>query len=260
MKSGFAFKPKKTLFLSLCIASCIANAQEEARDAAATDDLVEEIIITGYRGSLLNATDAKRNSVGFKDEVFADDIGKMPSQNLAESLARIPGVRINREVTGEGQQISVRGMGPAYTKVALNGNSINIASTGDINSTTLGREVDLDVFPTELFGSLSVDKTATSQQLEGGVTGYVNMHTLRAKDFGEGHNVRFSFEEAYRESNGSYSPKGSLTYSFANDTFGAVLAIVGKKGDRHVDGYETVGNLAQYGCLNDGSTGCRNPD
>lgn len=244
--------------LTLASASNAVVSQERLPELDAP--IQEEVLITGYRGALLSSTQAKRNSVGFRDEVFADDLGKMPSQNLAESLSRIPGVRINREVTGEGQQISVRGLGPQYTKVVLNGNSINIASTGDINSTTNGRQVDLDIFPTELFTSLAVSKTATARQVEGGVTGYVNMRTLRPSDMGEGHSARFSFEENYRSSNGSFSPKGSLAYSYSGETFGALVAVVANKMDRNVDGYETVGNLAQYGCLitdQPGSNDCR---
>jgi TonB-dependent receptor len=126
----------------------------------AQDGPMEEVVVTGYRGSLQNSTAAKRNSVGFSDEVFADDIGKMPSQNLAESLSRIPGVKINREVTGEGLQISVRGLGPSFTKVVLNGNNISIASDGPLGSGQRNREVDLGVFPAELFSSLSVSKSS----------------------------------------------------------------------------------------------------
>src|SRR5690606_9486130 len=121
---------------------------------AQSDSVVEEVVVTGYRGSLLNSTNAKRNSVGFSDEIFSDDIGKLPSQNLAESLNRIPGVKINRDVTGEGQQISVRGLGPSFTKIVLNGNNIAVAADGNLTGTNSNREVDLDIFPAELFSSL----------------------------------------------------------------------------------------------------------
>lgn len=252
------------------MASTLGSQQLLAQEAPASESdspSLEEIQVTGYREALLNSTAAKRNSVGFKDEVFADDMGKMPSQNLAESLAQIPGVKISRAVSGEGQRIAVRGLGPAFTKIALNGNSIGIASMGNINQSgnggqLAGREVDLDIFPTELFGSLTVEKTATARQLEGGVTGYVNMRTMRASDLGDGHNTRFALESDYRASNGETSPKGAFTYSFNNDQFGALVTVVSKDANRHVDGYETVGNNAQFGCLitdQPGSVDCRDP-
>src|SRR5690606_8726721 len=122
--------------LTLAMTATMAEAQAPASSerVSADGEQIEELIVTGYRGSLQSSTIAKRESTGFSDAVFADDIGKMPSQNLAESLARIPGVIINREVTGEGQQISVRGLGPNFTRVVLNGNAISVASSGSLDA------------------------------------------------------------------------------------------------------------------------------
>lgn len=254
MSKARSFKLSKIGLLSLCVAT--ASSAIAQGDSA---EVTEEVVVTGYRGSLLNSTNAKRNSVGFSDEVFADDIGKMPSQNLAESLSRIPGVRINREVTGEGQQITVRGLGPDFTKVVLNGNSMAVASMGDMNANANGRQVDLNTFPTELFRSLSVSKTATASQIEGGVSGYVNMRTLRASDFDEGHNFRFALDGMYKEATKSTSPKAVLGYSFSDDKFGALVTIVNQSNDHGVDGSEVVGNVYQPSCLIDdmGGNGCR---
>ena len=241
MEINNVFTLSKAGLLSLCITASIAQAQVQ------NEEIEEEVYVTGYRGALLNSTAAKRDSVGFSDEVFADDMGKMPSLNLAESLARIPGVKINREVTGEGQQISVRGLGPSFTKVALNGNSIAVASSGSLDAGNRDRQVDLDLFPTELFGSLAVDKTTKAGQLEGGVSGYVNMRTARASDMGEGHNFRFSVNGDYRETADSMSPKVAGTYSFSNDTFGALVTVVSKSTETRVDGFEQDANY-QNGC------------
>jgi len=245
------FTLSKAGLLSLCVSASLAQAQDD-------DAVLEEVYITGYRGALLNATEAKRDSVGFSDEVFSDDMGKMPSQNLAESLSRIPGVKINREVTGEGQQISVRGLGAEFTKVVLNGNSMAVASTGDMNANNNGRQVDLNMFPTELFKSLSVNKTATAGQIEGGVSGYVDMRTARASDFGDGHSVRFSLESKYKDTTEEFSPKAVLSYSFSDEKFGVLATVVAQNNAHGIDGYETTGNVAQQTCLiaEDGN-GCR---
>lgn len=227
--------------LALAMTAAMAEAQAPASE-------VDEIVVTGYRASLQSSTIAKRESTGFSDTVFADDIGKMPSQNLAESLARIPGVIINREVTGEGQQISVRGLGPNFTRVVLNGNAISVASSGSLDAGNRNREVDLDLFPTELFGSLSVAKTPMAHQMEGGVSGFVNMRTLRPSDMGEGFHFRGGVELAYNDTAESSNPKGNFTFSFSNDTFGALVSIVSKENETRVDGYEQDANF-QQGCV-----------
>lgn len=217
--------------------------------ASAQDSVLEEIVVTGYRGSLLNSTNAKRDSVGFTDEIFADDIGKLPSQNLAESLNRIPGVKIARDVTGEGQQISVRGLGPSFTKIVLNGNNIAVASDGNLTGTNSNREVDLDIFPAELFSSLVVAKTPTASQLEGGTSGYVNLRTMRPFD-NPGQHFRLSAEGAYTDINDRISPVLSGVYSNTfNDKFGVLVGVVASRKDYRVDGYETVG--FSDGCVAD---------
>lgn len=232
MSSKYTHPLFKISLLSLAVTSVMVQAQ----DAPTVDE--EEIVVTGYRGALQNSTEAKRNSLGFTDEVFADDIGKMPSQNLAESLSRIPGVRINRDVDGAGQQISVRGLGPNFTKVALNGNSMSVASTGSLDAGNRNREVDLDMFPTELFSSLSVDKTSKSRHLEGGVSGYVNMRTLRPSDLDEGHTIKFAAEGGYNETASALNPKIAATYAYNGDSFGALISLVSKSNESRQDGYE----------------------
>lgn len=217
--------------------ACTSALNAQAADEAQLD----EIVVTGYRGTLLNSTNAKRDSVGFGDVIFADDIGKLPSQNLAESINRIPGVKINRDVTGEGQQISVRGLGPSFTKIVLNGNNIAVASDGNLTGTNANREVDLDIFPTELFSSLAVAKTPTAEHLEGGTSGYVNLRTMRPFD-NPGQNFRFSAEGAYTDINEKISPTLSGIYSNTfNDTFGVLFGVVATRKDYRVDGYETIG-------------------
>ncbi|RYD18225.1 MAG: TonB-dependent receptor, partial [Lysobacteraceae bacterium] len=90
----------------------------------------EDIVVTGYRSSLAKSTDAKRASTGFTDSIFAEDIGKFPDTNIAESFNRIPGITITRDVTGEGTNVAIRGLGSNFTNVTLNGATIAVASSG----------------------------------------------------------------------------------------------------------------------------------
>jgi TonB-dependent receptor len=233
----------KLSLLSLAVAANLVQAQ----DASTDKQEVEEVMVTGYRATLQNAMDAKRESQGFSDAVFADDIGKMPSQNLAESLNRIPGVKIAREVTGEGLQISVRGLGSSFTKINLNGNNISVASDGALDSGGRGREVDLGMFPTELFSKLSVSKSADAAQMEGGISGYVDMRTARAFD-NPGQHIKYSVKGSYTEINEEMSPKGSFIYSNTwDDRFGVLVGVTTSQVKSRVDGYETIGYTD--GCL-----------
>src|SRR5690606_39293686 len=91
---------------------------------------------------------AKRASTGFTDSIFAEDIGKFPDTNIAESLARVPGIQLNRDVNGEGLNIAIRGLPNSFTKTTINGASVATASIG-LDATNQNREVDLNIFPTD---------------------------------------------------------------------------------------------------------------
>ena len=163
-----------------------AAATPAAADAPAAtpgdDSAVQTVKVTGYVGSLETSARDKRNSVGFQDSVFSEDLGKFPDTNIAESLNRIPGVQITREISGEGLNIQIRGLGTSFTKVTLNGASVAVASTGRTDSQNTNREVDLDMLPTDLFRKLTVNKSPTADMLEGGAAGVVDMRSARPFD------------------------------------------------------------------------------
>src|SRR3954465_7822805 len=154
---------------------------------------VEEVVVTGFRAALESSTNAKRESGGFSDSIFAEDIGKFPDSNLAESFNRIPGITITRETSGEGINIAIRGLGTNFTRVLLNDAPVAIASTGRTDSQNTNREVDLDMFPTELFSQLTVHKSSDAHTLEGGAAGTVNMRMARPFDK-EGGRLAYSIQ------------------------------------------------------------------
>ena len=133
-----------------------------------TDAPADEIVVTGFRESLTSAINIKRNSTSAIDAIKAEDIAEFPDLNLAESLQRIPGVAISR-VNGEGRNISVRGLGPEYTRVRINGMEA-IGTTGGTDNSggvNRGRGFDFNIFSSDLFNSLAVRKTATADVEEG---------------------------------------------------------------------------------------------
>ena len=142
-------------------------AQEPERDELAT------VVVTGFRQSLQNAQIIKREATEVVDSVVAEDIGKLPDNNLAEALQRIPGVQITRN-RGEGSGIAVRGL--TQIKTLLNGR--------EIYSDT-GRDLSLENVPAEILGGVDVYKNPSSSLVEGGLGGVVNLKTRRPFDFNE---------------------------------------------------------------------------
>ncbi|HEX4028678.1 MAG TPA: TonB-dependent receptor [Rhizomicrobium sp.] len=214
----------------MVIAPSVANAQQTAAN-------VEQVTVTGYAASLEKATDAKRNATNFTDTVFAEDIGKFPDTDVAESLNRIPGVTINREIDGEGVSVSIRGLGSDFTKVTLNGASIDVASTGPTDQGDTFRAIDLNMFPTELFTQLSVSKSPTADLIEGGASGNVNMRSLRPYD-NEGFHITYNLQGSSYSGSPSLGERGTLIVSDTWGNFGALIGLSGVQNKIFTTGWE----------------------
>lgn len=209
-----------------------ANAQDGTN--------VEQVTVTGIAASLEKSADAKKNATNFSDSVYAEDIGKFPDNNLAEAINRIPGIQLSRDIAGEGQNISIRGLGPSFTQVLVNGAAISVATDGGGSN----RAVDMDMFPVELFSKLTVNKTADAHTIEGGVAGSVNIVNVRPFDNPEeGFHLSYSFQDQYAESGGSFSPRGAIIASENwGNKFGILIGLAGQHFKYRTDGYENVGD------------------
>lgn len=171
---------KKKLIAS-AVASCALTGFSGA--VAAQDTMMEEVVVTGIKGSLMRAMDIKRDSAGVVDAISAEDIGKFPDTNLAESLQRITGVSINRS-NGEGSEITVRGFGPGFNMVTLNGRTLptGTAYGGGSGADAATRGGNSRAFD---FGNLSADavtgvevyKTSKANLTTGGIGATVNILT-----------------------------------------------------------------------------------
>lgn len=199
----------------------------------------QEIVVSGYRASLESQTNAKRNSIGFTDTIFAEDIGKFPDTNIAESVNRIPGVTITREVTGEGSNVAIRGLGTNFTRVLLNGAPVAVASVRfDAQSTN--REVDLDLLPTELFTQLTVSKSPVASQVEGGAAGTVNLRSARPFDNPKPY-VSYGLQASKVSSAEKWGYRGHVLASATFGDFGILAGASIARNEFHVDGFETIG-------------------
>ena len=225
------------------IASGLACAQGSQQVAA--DGPLEEVLVTAIRRSLNDAIDSKRNSVLSTESVVAQDIGKFPDLNLAEALQRTSGIAITRD-NGEGQQISLRGLGPSFTRVLWNGVPISTASDGGTDVGANRREFDFDVFSSELFTRIDVAKSAAAHQVEGGVSGVVNLRSVRPFDF-DGFTANVTYKHGFQDLANEKDPNYSVIVSniFANETFGVLFGFTSSERSVRVDGFETFDWVSQ---------------
>lgn len=218
-------------------------AQDPATPPPSSQDAVDldQVIVTGYRQSLQYSTDAKREATGFTDSIFSEDIGKFPDTNIAESLARIPGIQIDRDVNGEGLNVGIRGLPQSFTKTIINGGEAATASIG-LNRGNQNREVDLNLFPTEFFNKLTVYKSPQASLPEGGISGVVDMRSIRPFDI-PGRHFNYSGQFDYNTIGEKFNPRGSAMYSWTNDegTFGALIGASVVRSRIAVRGWESVG-------------------
>jgi TonB-dependent receptor len=190
---------------------------------------IETVTVTGYRESLATALEAKRNDTRVTDGISAEDIGKFPSENIAEAIQRIPGVQISN-VNGRGATISVRGLGPQYANTTVNGQTYKSADFTD--------GFRYDIIQTELSSGIQVIKSPTANMDSGGLSGTVNIQTLKPLDFTE---PRLTFGAKLQESefaDGDPTPKGSVTYldQFMDGRVGLLLNA----------GYQELDDRADY--------------
>jgi len=203
-------------------------ALQEAAPATADNTAVTEVVVTGFRNSLAKALELKRTSTGVVDSILAEDIAKFPDNNLAESIQRIPGVAISRD-QGEGRALSVRGLGPDFTRVRINGMEAQ-ASTDGYSGANRGRGFDFNVFASELFNRIDVRKTPSADVEEGSLGATVDLTTGHPFDY-KGFKLAASAQAGYNDQTGKTRPRMALLVSntFADDKLGALFSVAYSK-------------------------------
>ena len=209
-----------------------ANAQSTETDApeATADNAqqLEEIVVVGTRGSIARAVGLKRESGTVQDSISALELGMFPDDNVADSLSHITGVSITRTAGGEGQSVSVRGLGPEYTLSTFNGRIL--ATDG------AGRDFAYDVLPSDVISGADVIKGAEAANTEGAIGGLINLRSASPFDQRGQHGII----RVEGDRNGMSELDGtklSAVYSntFLNDTFGLLLGVVAERRDDRSD-------------------------
>jgi len=237
MKKHAPFHLSKSGLLCASVAAIVLAQVEPVQ--AAEDIVLEEVLVEStYRKSLERARDLKRAAIGSQDSIVAEDIADFPDLNLADSLQRVPGVAITRE-GGEGRQISLRGLGPDFTRVQLNGMEALATSASAMDSRgaiSRSRAFDFNVFASELFNQIDVKKSYQASLDEGGIGGTVNLRTAKPFDF-DGLTSVVSLQMGDNTQTDSRDPRIAAIVSNTWDTFGALFSASYSMRDTNEQGY-----------------------
>jgi TonB-dependent receptor len=214
-------------------------------DTPSADTPGPDIVVTGFSASLNSALNAKRQASGVIDVIKADDIAAFPDSNLAESLQRVPGVSIARD-GGSGRTITVRGLGPQFTRVRINGMEAQSTSTGTDSSggVNRGRGFDFNVFAAELFNSLTVRKTASADVDEGSLGATVDLQTARPFDYHK-LTIAASGEADYNDLTRTANPRftGLVASQFLDGKLGVLVSGAYSKRKLYEEGHGSGGWL-----------------
>lgn len=219
-----------------------APAAAPAAEQPKSSNVVEQVVVTGFRASLESAINKKREDNGIVDVVKAEDIAKFPDTNLAESLQRVPGVVIARDA-GEGRNITVRGLGSQFTRVRINGLEA-LATTGGTDSSggnNRSRGFDFNVFASELFNSITVRKSSSADVDEGSLGATVDLQSGRPFDY-KGLTAVFSAKERYNDLSGTTDPRAAflLSNTWADGKVGALISGAYSKRRLFEEGFSSV--------------------
>lgn len=211
---------KTVSFKKKLLATLVASSALGVSSLALAQDDAEEIVVTGIKASLTRAMDIKRDAAGVVDAISAEDMGKMPDSNLAESLQRITGVSINR-ANGEGSRVTVRGFGPDFNLVTLNGRAMSSATFDS-------RSFDFGDLASEGIAGMEVFKTGRADVASGGIGATINVKTARPLDtpgFKASFGVK-ALNDSTNRTGDDVTPEvsGIISNSFADDTIGVALS------------------------------------
>lgn len=228
--------------LAGCGAAGLVQAQEAQSQAGAPQEEIEEVVVTGFRASLNAALADKRASAAAIDSIHAEDIAKFPDSNLAESVQRIPGVSIARDA-GEGRNISVRGLGPQFTRVRINGMEAQSTTGGTDSSggSNRNRQFDFNVFASELFNSITARKTSSAEVEEGSLGATIDLRTARPFDY-QGFTLVGALKGAYNDLAEDVDPRATFLVSdtFGDGKFGVLFSAAYSERNAIEEGSSTV--------------------
>ncbi|MEJ1097218.1 MULTISPECIES: TonB-dependent receptor [unclassified Pseudoxanthomonas] len=243
--------------LSAAIVTCLgmashAHAQEQAPAQQEATDL-DKVVVVGIRGSMEKSLDTKREANSRVEVVTAEDVGKLPAHNVADTLQRLPGVNISSSSADEGgfdeaDRVSLRGTSPSLTQTLINGHTVGSADWFVLSQgNNVGRSVSYTLLPSELVSSVEVHKSSQAKLQDGGTTGSINIITRKPLQFADRITAEASIGVVNAEQADSTDPQLSGLFNYKNDagTFGVMVQAFSQKRELRREAQEVPGGFFQ---------------
>lgn len=221
----------------------------------ADTETLEEVVVTGIRSSIVDAQEAKANADSVVDVISMQDLGHFPDLSLADALQRVPGVQVERNVSGNtGDRVAVRGLSSDFVTVTVNGRSPISAGTEGFNAT---RSFNFEQIPTDVLSSVFVYKTPESKNVANGIGGHIDFRTIRPLDLPYGdsdYTGTIVAKGVYDDYASDWGSKigGLVGAKFADDTIGVFLSAEVTQGDRARDQFRVDAGSGDVRVDNDG--------
>ncbi len=252
-----------SIVASLCLSGALYAQDNTQTNTASTASQPSKkdiknlgaVMVTGIRDSEAESLALKKDAASHVEIVTAEDIGKLPAKNVADTLQRLPGVNISSASASEGgfdesDRVSLRGTNPSMTQTLVNGHTVG---TGDwfvlSQVTTVGRSVSYSLLPAEIVSEVVVHKTSEARIQEGGAAGSVDIITRKPLEFAKNVTAEASVGGVYADLPGNTKPQFSGLFNWKNDTntFGVMVQAFYEKRSLQRNGQELVGGYNQIG-------------
>lgn len=257
---------RRSTLIGTAIAVALVQHAAPSLAQTASNDAIDEIVVTGIRASIQQSLDVKRDANARLEVVTAEDVGKLPAHNVADALRGLPGVNISSSSADEGgfdeaDRVSMRGTSPSLTQTLINGHSVGSADWFVLSQgNNVGRSVSYSLLPSELVSSVEVNKSSQAKLQEGGTTGTVNIITRKPLQFADTLTLEASIGGVYSDQADENDPQLSALFNYKNDdsTFGVLLQVFKQERSLRRDAQEIPGGFFQISA--DDPVAATNPD
>ena len=243
---------RKKQQLSL-IALAVASATQSMAYAQDKNPDTQVVVVTGIAGSVESALSQKKRATNMVEAITAEDMGKFPDLNLSESLQRVPGVTLERNNVGDGSAINLRGLGPQFTVVTVNGmEGVSSGTDSNFGLSNGSRGFNFEILPSELFTNATVNKSSSATLVEGGMAGVVELETARPLDQ-KGFRFVSSAKGNYSDKSGNWDPRATVMVSNNWDRVFGLSAAITTADTTYRSDTAQGGSYRNFGAVNTGT-------